>query len=110
MEAKEFIGSLPVLASHYQYHLRLHPSLSVQDFLQLHYGDRFQDHQGEHDHSRLPLKHDCRMHHVLIHPAVVPEQNLPGWSFDLFPVAIHSAAPLSVPFQFSGCIWQPPRR
>lgn len=100
---------LPELVHHYQAHRQTNQSLSLLEFINLHYGT-MESHENEsHNHEKLPFgghhQHNCQLHQVvytlpdpIAPPSVISSPAEPnGWPIQLSP------------FQTVTSIWQPPR-
>ena len=107
--AKEELAKLSALLEHYQEHKAETPALTFFQFYKMHYGEGFPSHQGEHDHSKLPMKHHCEHVHapalaILVHTSIKPLQS---------PQLIKGTRPIfgdqSYSFSLPQDIWQPPR-
>lgn len=111
--APNFGGSellkLPVLIQHYLQHCKETRSLSVEEFLRVHY---LQDNGPDSDFrkdTQLPFKSmDAMIHsHVVVIPFVLPE-----FSFKPVAVTVNKLyTPLRLPIltQMLASIWQPPK-
>jgi hypothetical protein len=111
---REDFALIPVLVQHFQEHRKSDPSITVTQFIRLHYGADYAQHRAAHAHNQLPLK--CSDHH----------HEVPGISvFALAPIAceipvLQHTQPPSARSAFSylsrTCaapdfdIWQPPKQ
>lgn len=108
-QAKEELAKLPDLLEHYKAHKLEDPSIGFLAFYKMHYGADFAQHQTDHDHSGLPMKHHCDHVHAPA-LALLPQQCFnPSISL----VSINGNQPVfidqSYSFSLPNDIWQPPR-
>ena len=110
---KEEILRLPKLLEHFQEHREINSDTDIWEFIALHYGSEYQDHESEHDHSELPGKQEhlpvCAFslnvpalpNYIAFFQIKLPEEHATQKVF--FPPTCFSHDPLSR-------IWQPPKR
>jgi ABC-type nickel/cobalt efflux system permease component RcnA len=108
-QAKEELAKLSALLEHFKEHKLEDPSIGFLAFYKMHYGEGFAKHQSDHDHSGLPMKHQCdHLHAPAL--ALLPQQAFTApHFFELAngnqPVFIDQSYEFSLPQD----IWQPPR-
>lgn len=108
-QAKEELAKLPGLLEHFKEHRLEDPSIGFLAFYKMHYGADFAQHQSDHDHSGLPMKHQCDHVHASA-LALLPQQEFtPPYFFEAAtgnqPVFIDQSYSFSLPND----IWQPPK-
>lgn len=108
VQAREDLVRLPVLVHHFAAHRAEFPGTTLLQFLRLHYGAGFSNHDSNHDHSGLPLKGPVTHLHApaalaIIAPPLI-ELNEPA-----APVDAPGFAEISYCFYHPSGIWQPPR-
>jgi hypothetical protein len=110
---KHELVHLPNLVQHYWEHKSEQPEITIREFVQLHYGGQFAQHQSDHDHQNLPGKHQhTQFNFYLVHSDVelVAMHPLSVFSFSLplrYKDVFSAHATLSP--VFSCKIWQPPK-
>ncbi len=102
------LWNLPLLAKHYTQHCKENPSMSLIDFLKIHYSDR--EHPADNDDNednKLPFKSSGKITHTDI--PLVAKRNIPAPA--LFPdnpgnTTLHTEG---IPCDRSFSIFHPPR-
>ncbi|MBK9017721.1 MAG: hypothetical protein IPM82_28790 [Saprospiraceae bacterium] len=109
VQAKEELAKLSALLDHYKEHKAETPNLTFFQFYKMHYGEDFAQHQSDHDHSNLPMKHQCEHVHLpslaLIPQPIINPLQQPELLKGNRPVFNDQSYSFSLPQD----IWQPPR-
>jgi len=108
-QAKEELAKLPELLEHFKEHQAETPGIAFFQFWKMHYGEDFAQHQSDHDHSNLPMKHHCEHVHAYA-LALLPQ---PCLNPSISQVSTNGNQPVfidqSYSFSLPNDIWQPPR-
>ncbi len=108
VQAREDLARFPVLMHHFTEHRAEFPGTTLLQFLHLHYGAGFSNHDSNHDHSGLPLKGPVTHLHAPAALAMIVPKLL-----ELYEPAVPVDAPVfaeySYCFYHPSDIWQPPR-
>jgi hypothetical protein len=103
------LAKLPGLLEHFKEHRIETPGISFFQFWGMHYGEGFAQHQSDHDHSGLPMKHHCDHVHALA-LALLPQQGFnPSYLLNAANSNQHVFIDQSYSFSLPNDIWQPPR-
>jgi len=103
------LSKLPYMIQHFQQHKNKSQAFSFEDFFELHYGQKAEQHdKQEHDeHEGLPFKtHDCTASHTSMMLPQVEAKSLSSFSLIIRYSNFYQSAYSS---EFSQSIWQPPR-
>lgn len=108
-QTKEELAKLPTLLKHYKEHQSETPGMGFFKFWKMHYSEDFAQHQSDHDHSGLPMKHHCDHAHAAALALLPPSSFNTPRAFEL----TNHIQPLfidqSYAFALLHDIWQPPR-
>lgn len=109
VKVQEAVKALPDLLEHYAEHLEENPDLTIIEFWELHYGSEYNQHQKDHDHSKLPGKnHSCCHVHSMVLAAI--GQSSYGPHIPLNSAGdIHLVDEEALPSPHVHNIWQPPK-
>ncbi len=108
VQVQEDLAELPYLLQHFQEHKQSAPETLFFQYLRLHYGDKYSQHQNTHDHSKLPFKGEITHLHA-------PIATLQSWGLSAIvpPVVEARSTPFSTDQAYTLMlymdIWQPPR-
>jgi hypothetical protein len=109
VKVQEAVKALPDLLEHYAEHLEENPDLTIIEFWELHYGSEYNQHQKDHDHSKLPGKdHNCCHVHSMV-LAITGQTSCASPVSFVAAGSIHLVDEEALPSPHVRNIWQPPR-